>query len=707
MASTGASDPTATARPCPYCGLTVNGPHDACTKLFKSIMSEPAESALDEVPPEVGEYLDDESRRLGDYVLVDQIGRGGMGTVWKAWDRKLTRWVAVKFLNGQDADDLARFSREAKLAARLRHPNIAAVFDTGEVPSKQAGQDAVRYLAMELIDGQSVASAELPLPKWLEIFARVARAVDHAHQSGVVHRDLKPSNLMLTKENWPYVMDFGLAKSLKAGSSVSISGVVLGTPAYMPPEQASGKLRETDQQSDVYSLGATLYFVLTRSEPYRGEDSMEVLIKVLQTEPRRPREIKPDLPKAVEAVILKAMARNKSDRYPSAGAMAEDLERLLAPEAGALQLPRRRSSLPMLTSICGALILGLAVLVWRHSAAPPPASLPAVTNPAPVEKPSPLPGFLARIRELKDQKRWREARAWVDEGGSFLGAAERSEYAREIEELCRNELRKITSAFCSGILTERLESVPPGFRFLTLAAELPQADQLLLPDPAFDWTRGILPKLDEARAEALLQAAAESVRLDEVGENPWFSVAELAASRALLRELAKQTQKVVGAARAAVREARAAAESIAAPWDALLRDLNPAFRRRHASRIDAHDAAIRQAREAFPGDPPWLRSIDLGKILNGADAERQLEELERRLLAQNGAGALTRESQQSLLVTLVTTRALSCSFRGETADEIARDLQSFAATLKTLGVGKEDRSRFGPKVEAVFDLLLR
>src|SRR5262252_1254975 len=159
-------------RPCPFCGVAVVGSHQGCAGLFKEIMSTSVPSPLDELPPEVQAIESDETRRLNDYLLVEQIGKGGMGTVWKAWDRKLTRWVAVKFLNGQDADDFARFTREAKLAARLRHPNIAAVFDTGEVPSKQAGQESVRFLAMEYIEGQSVATADLPLRSWIEIFAR-------------------------------------------------------------------------------------------------------------------------------------------------------------------------------------------------------------------------------------------------------------------------------------------------------------------------------------------------------------------------------------------------------------------------------------------------------------------------------------------------------------------------------------------------------
>jgi eukaryotic-like serine/threonine-protein kinase len=335
-----ATDPT--PRPCPFCGVAVAGPHEGCAGLFKEIMSAPPESALDEMPPEVLAVQADDTRRLNEYILVEQIGKGGMGTVWKAWDRKLTRWVAVKFLNGQDADDFARFSREAKLAARLRHPNIAAVFDTGEVPSKQAGQDSVRYLAMELIEGQSVATAELPLAKWLEAFARIARALDHAHRAGVIHRDIKPTNLMLTREHWPYVMDFGLAKSLKAGSSVSMSGVILGTPSFMPPEQAGGKTREIDERSDIYSLGASLYYVLTRQAPFNGEDSVDIIVKVLKTSPPRPRELCPEMPEPVEAVILKAMAREKEHRYATAGALAEDLEKLAAGGTPALQ-PRSKA----------------------------------------------------------------------------------------------------------------------------------------------------------------------------------------------------------------------------------------------------------------------------------------------------------------------------------------------------------------------------
>lgn len=703
MASASTSDPPATPRPCPYCGTAVAGPHEGCTGLFKEVMNTPADSTLDEIPPEARPFEADESRRLNDYILVEQVGKGGMGTVWKAWDRKLTRWVAVKFLNGQDEDDFARFSREAKLAARLRHPNIAAIFDTGEVPSRQAGQDSVRYLAMELIEGQSVATAQLPLQKWLEVFARIARAIDHAHQSGVVHRDLKPTNLMITRDGWPYVMDFGLAKSLKAGSSVSISGVILGTPAFMPPEQAAGRVRDIDPRSDVYSLGATLYYVLTRLEPHRGEDAFDVIVKVLQRDPARPRELNPDLPEAVESVILKAMARVPDARYATAGEMADALERLASPGTASFEAPRRRTA-PL---VFAALAVALAAAVWGLVYFRPRPVLPVKEMAFPPEKPSPLPAFVTKVRELSKSKRWREARAWVDEGGAFLSIAERSEYAREIEEDCRGDLQKMTAILCSADVMASLESpLRPDFLFAGLAAKLPGVKDVILPHPAYEWTLAVLPALDKALSAPLLKMAAGAVALDDSGENPWFRVAEFAGHRALLREIAEQSQRARGAARAVVQECRSNAQSLAAPWDALLQGLPPAFRSRNADLLNNHDEAVRGAREDFPEDPPFLQDIDFGKILASPDGERRLEELERKLRALNG-GKLTRESQRSLLVHLVTARALAGAFQGATTEQIAGGLREFAATLKEQGVTGEERSRFGPKVAAVFDRLLR
>jgi serine/threonine protein kinase len=659
-------------------------------------MTGPAESSLDELPPEVRPFEADETRKLNDYILVEQIGKGGMGTVWKAWDRKLTRWVAVKFLNGQDEDDFARFSREAKLAARLRHPNIAAVFDTGEVPTRHAGREAVRFLAMEYIEGQSFATAEQPLAKWLEIFARIARAVDHAHKSGVVHRDLKPTNLMITREGWPYVMDFGLAKSLKAGSSVSMSGVILGTPAFMPPEQAAGRTRDIDARSDIYSLGATLYYVLTRQEPHRGEDPMDVIVKVIQKDPPRPREIVPDLSEAVEAIVLKAMARVKEARYATAGGMADDLEKLLAPGSGTIAAPPRNRT-PLVFAVAA---VALAALVWGLVFSRPPTP-----TTAPLQKPSPLTAFVARLRELKDAKKWRDARAWVDKEGGFLSDAGRASYAREIEEDCREWLNRTTASFCTDTLMGKLESPSPE-SFATLAAKLPPPEDVILPHAAYDWTQAILPALDDGRSDPLLKAAGRAVALDDAGENPWFRVAELAGHRALLREIGEQTKRARGAARAVVQECRSAAGALAQPWDALLRGMPPAFRSRHAAQLDKHDDAVREARRDFPEESPLLQEIDFGAILNSADAERRLEELERKLLDLD-SGKLPREAQRDLLLHRVTARALAGAFRGTPPEQTAADLHKIAEALKVQGVTAEERSRFGPKVAAVFDRLLR
>ncbi|HEV3029843.1 MAG TPA: serine/threonine-protein kinase, partial [Planctomycetota bacterium] len=230
-----------------------------------------SKSRLDDIPAEAAPFVDDPTKLLGSYVLVKQIGKGGMGAVWKAWDKKLTRWVAIKFLLVSEDEDVARFQREAKLAARLRHPNIAPIYEVGEAPATQAGEQTRHYLAMEYIDGQTMSAAtNLPIAEILDLFMKVAQGIEAAHKAGVVHRDLKPANVMLTSDKWPYVMDFGLAKAIQAESSLSVSGAVMGTPAYMPPEQAQGQLDKIDGQSDVYSLGATMYAVLCKKQPFTG-----------------------------------------------------------------------------------------------------------------------------------------------------------------------------------------------------------------------------------------------------------------------------------------------------------------------------------------------------------------------------------------------------------------------------------------------------
>src|SRR5688572_3154269 len=278
-------------------------------------------------PEEVRTAAKEPKNLLNQYILVAQIGKGGMGTVWKAFDRSLLRWVAIKFLTTSDGNEegVLRFKREAQLAGGLRHPNIAPIYEVGEARGQH-------FIAMEFIDGASMANAQLPMKDLLDIFVKVAQGIEAAHMKGVTPRDLNPQNIMLTSDNWPYVMDFGLAKALRGDSSLSVTGAVMGTPAYMPPEQAQGKLELIDHQSDVYSLGATMYAILSRKTPFQAETAMDILMKVCNEEPIPPRKHNVEIPADVETIILKAMQKKKEDRYACSQDLADDLKRFIANE---------------------------------------------------------------------------------------------------------------------------------------------------------------------------------------------------------------------------------------------------------------------------------------------------------------------------------------------------------------------------------------
>ncbi len=273
-------------------------------------------------PEEVFPLLSDSSRLLHQYVLVSEVGNGGMGSVWKAWDTKLARWVAVKFLNSPDDTAVRRFRREAQMAARLRHPNIAAVHETNEV-------QGLHFLVMDYIDGTPIGAASLPLRPLIETFIKVCRAVDYAHRNEIVHRDLSPRNILIGSDGEPVVTDFGLAKLLDSESSISISGMVLGTPAFMSPEQAIGRLESIDARCDVYSLGATLYYLLTGHPPFEAESPMALLYRVTHEDPAPLRARRPEIPAALEEAVLKAMRRDKDHRTASAAELGEELRRFL------------------------------------------------------------------------------------------------------------------------------------------------------------------------------------------------------------------------------------------------------------------------------------------------------------------------------------------------------------------------------------------
>ncbi len=272
------------------------------------------------------------AERFGDYELRGELGRGGMGVVYRAWEPALGRMVALKMvLPGAlpDQAEVERFRAEAAAAARLHHPHIVSVHHVGACEGRH-------YFSMDLIEGPSLAQAlaQGPLPgrEAARHLAVVARAIHHAHEQGVLHRDLKPGNVLLDRDGRPHVADFGLAKQLRGDKGMTRTGNLLGTPSYMAPEQASGD-RDLGPAVDVYGLGALLYELLTARPPFRGETPLDTLLQVLEIDAAPPRLLNPKVDRDLETICLKCLAKNPADRYASALALAEDLERYLAGES--------------------------------------------------------------------------------------------------------------------------------------------------------------------------------------------------------------------------------------------------------------------------------------------------------------------------------------------------------------------------------------
>ncbi len=276
---------------------------------------------------------------FGPYELIREIGRGGMGVVYEARQKGLDRSVAVKMiLAGHLASPelVRRFQTEARAAARLRHPNIVHIHDVGQFNGQH-------FFAMEYIEGPSLAQRIQQGPSDVNDAARlvstVARAVEHLHQQGIIHRDLKPSNILLDADGQPYVTDFGLAKVFADGADVTATGVIAGTPSYMAPEQASGRRAEITPATDVYSLGAILYELLTGRPPFHEESTFDTLMAVLSGDPPMPRSLNPRIPRGLELICLKCLAKEPRDRYGSAAALADDLDRFARGEVLAVRPP--------------------------------------------------------------------------------------------------------------------------------------------------------------------------------------------------------------------------------------------------------------------------------------------------------------------------------------------------------------------------------
>jgi serine/threonine protein kinase len=268
-------------------------------------------------------------RRIGEYKVLSQVARGGMGVVYRAIHLGTGETVALKVLHGRrrrsERNMIQRFRHEARIAQSIEHPNIIPVFEVGHARG-------MHFFSMRYVEGLTLdchlESREFSLHKGLRWLAEVADALDTIHQHGVVHRDVKPGNILIDEADEPYIFDFGLAKNIEASVHLTRPGMAMGTPAYMSPEQAEGE-RKVDGRADVYSLGAVLFEMICGRPPFRGESLMETMLMVVSETMPNLRDHAPDVDPRLEAICLKALQKDRNRRYQTARALREDLIRFL------------------------------------------------------------------------------------------------------------------------------------------------------------------------------------------------------------------------------------------------------------------------------------------------------------------------------------------------------------------------------------------
>src|SRR5256886_2186736 len=309
---------------------------------------------------------------FGDYELLEEIGRGGQGVVYRAHQKSLNRTVALKVIGLGPWTTEAHFKRfrgKAEAAASLEHPCIVPIYEVGE-------RDAQCYFSMKFIEGgqldEVVKRTPMSIARAVELIAKVARTVHYAHEHGILHRDIKPGNILLDAKGEPLLTDFGLARLVEAESTITGTLEVMGTPSYMAPEQAAGETRKLTSATDVYGLGAVLYQLLTGHPPFAGGTTYETIKLLLETEPRPPRQLNPKIDRDLSTICLKCLEKDPKRRYSSALALAEDLEHWLKHEpirahrAGIFSRGRkwvRRK--PVIAALITSLIALAAAIGWN------------------------------------------------------------------------------------------------------------------------------------------------------------------------------------------------------------------------------------------------------------------------------------------------------------------------------------------------------